>query len=67
MFLPGQVENWVVIVDMQGMGATDLPREELKRVGAVLGSHYRARLGRCWVLNSSFGTKAIWNFVKLFI
>lgn len=24
-------------------------------------------MGKCWVLNSSFGTKAVWNIVKLFI
>jgi len=33
MFLPGQIENWVVIMDMHGLGAKQLPRE-------VIGIHF---------------------------
>lgn len=67
MFLPGQIENWVVIVNMAGQGLTDVPMSEIKGMAGILGSNYKSRMGRTWVINSSFAVSLIWKIIKKFI
>lgn len=67
MFLPGQIENWVVIVNMAGQGIGSIPMGEIKGMAGILGSNYRSRMGRTWVLNSSYGVYILWKIITKFI
>jgi len=36
VLIPGRVENWITIVDMKGIGITDLPNELITAITAPL-------------------------------
>jgi hypothetical protein len=67
MFLPGQIENWVVIADLANQGLASLPKNELQGMAKIMGSNYRSRMGRTWVLNTSWATSMFWKVISSFI
>ena len=42
MLIPGQVENWVSIVDFSKLAISSFPRKAMKPCMAVLQNNYRA-------------------------
>ena len=42
MLIPGQVENWVSIVDFSKLAMASFPRKAMKPCMSVLQSNYRA-------------------------
>lgn len=67
MFLPGQIENWVIIVDIAGQGLSSLPRNELKGLAGIWNANYRSRMGRTWILNVTWGVKVLWKVFTAFM
>ena len=67
MFIPGQVESWVVIYDLGGMGITEMPMNAIKEVTAKMSLNYGGRLHRMFTVNAPgtiwFGWKAISAFL----
>lgn len=67
MFLPGQVENWVVIIDISKLPVEKFPKPEIKRIMGILQNNYRCRLGRMWMLNATKAQMFLWKIVSVFI
>jgi hypothetical protein len=67
MFLPGQIENWVVVLDAAKTSLGSIPKDELKGMAQILGANYRSRMGRTWVLNTTMGVSILWKVISLFI
>ena len=67
MFLPGQIENWVVIIDISKLPLEKFPKAEIKRIMGILQNNYRCRLGRMWMLNATKGQMFVWKIVSVFI
>lgn len=67
MFLPGQVENWVVIGDLNKLSLSELPRKEMSRIIWVLQNNYRSTLGKAWIVRCTGLQKLAWNIIELFI
>jgi len=65
--LPGQVENWVFIVDLKGMGLTSLPLGALKKMLGFLSHSYRGRLKTLYILNTPTSIWIPWNIAKGFL
>ncbi|CAD8181876.1 unnamed protein product [Paramecium pentaurelia] len=65
--LPGQIENWVVVMDLGGLGITSLPRQQLQRVLDYLQNNYRSRMHKCYVINCPSTITFSWNIVKGFL
>ena len=59
MLLPGQIENWVLVVDLQGFNYKDY---SFKIIEELL-KHYPCRLARAFVFNSN---KLVSSVLKLF-
>lgn len=59
MFLPGQIENWVLIIDLQDFDIKECP---LKIIADLL-THYPCRLAKAFVFNSN---KLLFPILKLF-
>jgi hypothetical protein len=59
MLLPGQIENWVLIIDMQGFEIKDY----CKKIISDLQIHYPCRLAQAYLLNTN---KNIHNYLKYF-
>ncbi len=62
--IPGQVENWVTIVDMKGVGITEIPKEVMQAITKPLQTLFKGRLYQLYVLNAKWTIKFIWKIVQ---
>merc|ERR1719265_3090341 len=54
MFVPGKIENIVVLVDLKNLGIADVPIKALKSIYSVLSHHYIVRVYRFYIVNMSY-------------
>ena len=64
--MPGQVEQWNVLVNLTDVNLTTLPKEFGDFMN-VLTSNYRGRLFRLYLLNMSFMLRMLWKLVTAFL
>lgn len=74
MFLPGQVENWVVLVDLNDVSVMSAPinvelllMKILKEVFAFMQNNFRGRLYKAYVLNAPWSFSTVYSGVKIFM
>lgn len=63
MLIPGQVENWNIITDLEGVSVLGIP-SDLKKFMAVLQANYRCRLFVNYILGMGFFVRGVWAIVK---
>lgn len=66
-FLPGQVENWVFVTNMKGMGIANLVMTSIRRIFSYLQENYKCRLHSMFVLNTPTAVYIPWQIVKKFL
>ena len=54
LLLPGQVENWIMIIDLNDVSMVSLPVKKVQAISNMAQSHYSGRLFRQFVINMSF-------------
>ena len=67
MFIPGQVENWVIIYDLGGMGVTEIPISAIKSTTAKMGSNYGGRLFKMFTVNAPGTIYFTWKMISAFL
>jgi hypothetical protein len=67
MFLPGQVENWVIIMDTEGLGVFSGTLSIIQKIMNFVQHNYRSRLYRMFVVNTPFSFYLLWRVVKTFL
>lgn len=67
LLLPGQVEQWVTICDLNNMGATSLPRKQLLAFGTLCQSNLMYFLFRSVYTSVGWGQRAVYSGLKVFI
>lgn len=67
MFLPGQVENWVVIYDLGGMGITEMPMGAIKTTTGKMSANYGGRLYKMFTVNAPGTIWFAWKAVSAFL
>ena len=67
MFIPGQVENWVIIYDLGGMGVTDIPMSAIKGTTQKMSQNYGGRLFKMFVVNAPGTIYFTWKLVSAFL
>jgi hypothetical protein len=60
----GAIENWVVILDLKGVGVTEMPKKKLQTMVGTLQTNFRGRLFRLYAVNMPLMLRVLWNFVK---
>ena len=60
---PGHVEQWMVIMDFNSIGVTQMPISSLKGLVDVIQHHFRGRLYRMIAINSNWVMRAFWTAV----
>ncbi|CAD8071621.1 unnamed protein product [Paramecium sonneborni] len=65
--LPGQIENWIVIMDLGGLGIMGLPKQDLYRIMNYLSSNYRSRMHKCYAINCTKSLSITWAMIKTFL
>lgn len=51
-------------MDIGKLPPNKLPVNELTRLVRELSAHYRCKMGRTWILNTTSMQKAIWNMIS---
>lgn len=67
MFIPGQVENWIIIYELGGMGVTDIPMSAIKNSTAKISQNYGGRLFKMFVTNAPGTIYFTWKVVSAFL
>ena len=70
MFLPGQIENYVLILDATKLGITELPKDIKGWIKEIIGTvsvNYPFRMVHLFILNVSFFIRLLWTFAKSFL
>lgn len=65
-FIPGQVENWVALVDSGYQGLFSMI-DTMKRAFSFLSDTYRSRLFACYNVRITTSISIIWGIVKRFL
>merc|ERR1712137_112252 len=64
MSVPGIVESFSVLIDLAGLGATQIPLSTLKEVHKKMGSHYVVRGFKTYIVNMSPFFKGVFALAK---
>ena len=67
LMLPGRIENWIIITDLNNKSLSSLPISELKRVIKTLQDNFRCRMIVNYVVNAPRSLKFMWTVIKGFI
>lgn len=67
MFIPGQVESWVIIYDLGGMGITEMPMSAIKECTAKMSLNYGGRLNKMFTVNAPGTIWFAWKAVSAFL
>ncbi|KAM3138173.1 hypothetical protein pb186bvf_009636 [Paramecium bursaria] len=65
--LPGQIENWITVLDLGGLGIAKLPAQQLQKLMTYLSNNYRQRMYRCYVVNCNKTLTLSWSMIKGFL
>ena len=67
MLIPGQVENWIAVNDMNKKGLGSLSVSNIKKILNMLQANYRCRLGMGYIINPPKSFSFIWSVAKPFM
>lgn len=67
MFLPGQVENWIIIYDLGGMGISEIPMSAIKSTTSKMGDNYGGKLFKMFTVNAPGTIYFTWKVVSAFL
>ena len=67
LMIPGQIENWIVITDLNSKGLTKLPLNDMKKVIKTLQDNFRCRMSVNYVVNAPTSLRFMWGMIKNFI
>ena len=66
MMIPGQIENWIMIVNMDGTSILSIP-ESVKKLMKGLSDYFIARLFRCYILGLNAFLRIIYKIICNFV
>ena len=67
LFLPGQVETWMQIVQMNNMGMFAIPSSFYVPLLKYMGTNVKYLLGKTFFVNTSWAQRSVYNAVKWMI
>ena len=66
MLLPGQIENWVMILSFEGTSPFNLP-DAVKKLIKTLSENFLSRLYKCYLFGMSFVINILYKFICNFL
>jgi len=67
MLLPGQIENYIVIVNVNKLGVSEISKAILSKIIECLSKGYRYRTKRMYILNATFAIRMFWKVMETFM
>lgn len=65
-FVPGKVENWVIINDLGSVSVLKIPFNMVKELGSMLEKNFRTRLFRLYLVNAPWAMKMLFEIFNAF-
>ena len=59
--LPGKVEQWLVIMDLDGVALNQIPVSALRKFLGQASNNFRARCYRAYILNAGWVIWGAWS------
>jgi len=66
LLIPGQMENWTLIIDVRNVSLYSLP-SDFKKLMGILSSNYRCRLFVNYIFGMSAVLNIFWKIIQLFL
>ena len=63
LFIPGQVENWNLLLDLKDVSHYSVP-SDLKNIMTVVQDNYKCRLNTMYVVNLGSFANILWKLIK---
>lgn len=63
MFIPGKVENWIFILETNGIGVFGLPFKALGIIVDCMSLNFSGSLEKMYILNPSSGIDFAWRTI----
>jgi hypothetical protein len=67
LLIPGQVENWTVILNMDNVGLTQIPKTLLQGMISAMTRNYRGRMFRLFAVYVAWLVKGLWTVARALI
>ncbi|CAD8185247.1 unnamed protein product [Paramecium octaurelia] len=67
MFIPGKVENWIFLLESNGLGVFGLPTKALQVVIDTMSTNFGGCLEKMFILNPSSGLNFLWKTISGFL
>jgi hypothetical protein len=67
LVLPGQIENWITILNINKQGVFSVDITSLKAVISVASANFRCRPRKTFIVNTTFAVTMMWNLVSKFL
>lgn len=64
LMIPGRIEQWRVIVDLNGTNLLALQVTLIKQIAHALTVNYRGRLSQMFIINAPYIISGLWSLVK---
>jgi CRAL/TRIO domain len=62
--IPGQVENWVTVIDFKDVGLTEIPKKLIQTMTKPLQDLFKGRLYKLYIVNAGFVMKIVYGIAK---
>jgi hypothetical protein len=62
--IPGQVENWVTVIDFKDVGLMDIPKKLIQTLTKPLQDLFKGRLYKLHIVNAGFVMKIVYGIAK---
>ena len=66
MLIPGQIENWIMLLNLEGISPLNLP-DAVKKIIKTLSENFLSRLYKCYVLGMSLVIRFLYQIVCNFL
>jgi hypothetical protein len=67
LMVPGIVETWIMVVDLNNVGATSIPLSKVKAIIANGSKNFRGRMFRQYTINASWLVRKAFGGVSSFL
>ena len=67
IFLPGQIENWIVLVDLDNLSLLNVPFKSLKLYLQTMQNQFRCTSRQVFIVGISMVFNFMWNTAKHFL
>jgi hypothetical protein len=66
LLVPGRIESWLVILDLNGVGFSNIPMGRLKVFIKTIQNNFPGRLFRLIVVNANWYMRSFWALLNPF-